>query len=304
MNDVLALNCQITNNTRKKETKCKIKQITDYFNFEYLRNGLLVHRSWDVGSGLLIPWSQLNCNRSNFDLISQGIENFVDERVQTKEQSIDQSMDADGCVEQEEMLSTKRSEQGNFVFFYECNIEQGCTTTFVKFSNLINHILVGKHRRVIEKLSLKDTAMEMYHSKLEEIENRRIISLDMNLIDMIDDEISPLSKGSALSTRKSNTEFSDKQREYLKKKFNEGVEDVKQWKLRGVVLDMETLRENNKFYFLTNEILKESRIRSFFGRLKREKQMSAAQQTAADKLSGKEQTVKISMMKMMTKKSI
>ena len=56
VNDVLALNCQIANNTHKKETKCKIKQITDYFSFEYLRNGLLVHRSWDVGSGLLIPF--------------------------------------------------------------------------------------------------------------------------------------------------------------------------------------------------------------------------------------------------------
>ena len=134
--------------------------------------------------------------------------------------------------------------------------------------------------------------MKMHHSKLEEIENRRIISLDMNLIDMIDDEISPLSKGWALSTRKSNTEFSDKQREYLKKKFNEGVEGVKQWKPREVVLDMETLRENNKFYFLTNEILKESQIRSFFGRLKRERQMSTAQQTPADKFSVKEQTAK------------
>ena len=96
VNGVLAFNCQITNNTRKKETKCKIKQITDNFNFEYLRNGLLVHRSWNVGSGLLIPWSQLNYNRSSFDLISEGIENFVDEQVQTKEQSIDQSMDVDG----------------------------------------------------------------------------------------------------------------------------------------------------------------------------------------------------------------
>ena len=47
------------------------------------------------------------------------------------------------------MLSTKRSEQGNL---YECNVEQGCTATFVKFGNLINHIVVGKHRRVIEKI--------------------------------------------------------------------------------------------------------------------------------------------------------
>ena len=67
---------------------------------------------------------------------------------------------------------------------------------------------------------------------------------------------------------------------------------MKQWKPREVVLDMETLRENNKFYFLANEILKESQIRSLFGRLKRKGQMSAAQQTPADKFSVKEQTVK------------
>ena len=141
----------------------------------------------------------MNYNRSNFDLTSEGIENIVDEWLQTKEQSIDQSMDIDGRVEEEEMLSTKRSEQGNLYEcnveqgnLYECNVEQGnlyecnvkqgnlyecnvehcCTAVFVKFGNLINHILVGKHRRVIEKLSLKDTAMKMYHSKLEEIENQ------------------------------------------------------------------------------------------------------------------------------------
>jgi hypothetical protein len=50
--------------------------------------------------------------------------------------------------------------------------------------------------------------MTMYHSKLEEVENRRIISFDMNVID---DKMNPLSKGWALSIRKSNTEFSDKQ---------------------------------------------------------------------------------------------
>ncbi|CAF4902432.1 unnamed protein product, partial [Rotaria magnacalcarata] len=135
---VLALGCQIMNNARKKEIKCKIKQITYYFNFEYLINGLLVHRSWNVGSGLLIPWSQLNCNRSIFNLISRGIEGFVHEWVQTNEHSANQNVDVDDCVEQEEMLSTKISELNNL---YECNVESGCTAAFVKFGNLINHIL-------------------------------------------------------------------------------------------------------------------------------------------------------------------
>ena len=42
---VLALNCKIANNIHKKEIKCKIKQRTNYFNFEHLKIGLLVHRS-------------------------------------------------------------------------------------------------------------------------------------------------------------------------------------------------------------------------------------------------------------------
>ena len=105
--------------------------------------------------------------------------------------------------------------------------------------------------------------MKIYHFKLEEVENRRIISLDMNLTDVFDDETNPPERGWALIVRKSNTEFSDKQREYLKKKFDEGVSGVKHWKPKKVVLDMETLKENIRFYFSASEILNESQILSF-----------------------------------------
>jgi hypothetical protein len=80
--------------------------------------------------------------------------------------------------------------------------------------------------------------MKMYHSKLDEAENRRIIALDMNLIYVVDDETSSLSKGCALSLRKLNTELSSKQRKYLKKKFDEVVSGVKHWKPKEVVLDI------------------------------------------------------------------
>jgi hypothetical protein len=285
---VFALNCQIDNTDRKKEIACKIKNISDYFNFEYQRNGLLVHRSWNVGSGLLIPWSQLNCDRNICNLISKGSEGFVHDWVQAKEKSNDQNMDIDDCNGQEEILSQNFSEQRNL---YECNVEEGCTAEFLKFGNLLNHILVGKHHRVIEKFSLKDTAMKMYHCQLEEVENRRIISLDMNLIDMVDDEMSSLSKGWALPIRRSNTEFSDKQRDYLKKKFDEGVSGVKHWKPKEVASDMETLKENQKFYFSANEILSESQIRSFFGRIKRERQIKTKQKTPTNKVFVKEKIV-------------
>ena len=115
--------------------------------------------------------------------------------------------------------------------------------------------------------------MKMYCSELEEVENRRIISLDIDLIDIVGDETSLLPKYWALSMRKSNA---DKQRQYPKKKFNESVSSVRHWTLKEVVLDMETLRENNKFYFLTNGIVKKNQIRSSFGRLKRQRLICAA----------------------------
>ncbi|CAF1475822.1 unnamed protein product, partial [Rotaria sordida] len=62
---------------------------------------------------------------------------------------------------------------------------------------------------------IEDTAMKMYHSKLEEVENRRIISIDMNLTEAIADETNLLPKGWALPIRKPNTGFSDKQHGYL-----------------------------------------------------------------------------------------
>ncbi|CAF4148956.1 unnamed protein product [Adineta steineri] len=266
--DVLALDCQIVNITRKQEVK--------------------LHRSWNVGSGLLIPWSQLNRNSNICNLTSKGIENFTHDWVQTKEKSVNQSMDVDDCEEQKEILSQKCSEQRDV---YACNVEQGCTAAFVKFGNLINHILVGKHHRMIERFCLKDMVMKLYHSKLEEVESRRIISLDMDLVNTIEDEIDPLPTGWALPMRKCST-FSDKQCKYITEKFDEGVSSIKHWKPKEIVLDMEDLKLNNKFYFSANEILKESQIRSFFSRIKRERQIPALQQTPSDKASVKELTAK------------
>jgi hypothetical protein len=281
--------CRIENVEFKKSNKCTIKQITNYYNFEYQSKGLLVHRSWSIGSGLLIPWSQLNHDQPIFNIISNKTEGFTHEWVETKERQHDEIMDVDDCDVQDGESSQTCNKQKNI---YECDVEQGCTAEFVKFGNYINHILIGKHRRIVEKFSLKDTAMKMYHSKLEQVENRRIISLDMNLIDMVDDETSSLSKGWALPIRKSNTEFSDKQRDYLKKKFDEGVSGVKHWKPKEVALDMETLKGNHKFYFSAKEILSESQIRSFFEQIKRERQIMATQKTPTDKVFVKEKIVK------------
>ena len=208
--------------------------------------------------------------------------------MHAKEKSVDESIDVDDSDGEEETLLKQCNEQRKL---YECDVEPGCIAEFVKFGNLINHMVVGRRYRVIEKYSLKDTAMIMYHSKLEEVENRRIISLDMNSIDMTLNETSQLSGGWALPKRKPNIEFSDKQRDYLIKKFDEGVSSLSHWKSKDIVVNMENLIEN-KFYFSANETLKENQIRSYFSRIKHERQISAAQQTSTNKVSVKDQVVK------------
>jgi hypothetical protein len=275
---VFALDCRIEKDQFKKNSKCTIKQITNYYNFEYQSKGLLLHRSWNIGSGLFIPWSQFNHDQPLFHLMSSEIEGFTHEWVQTKERHHDEIMDVADSDFHERESSEILNKQKNL---YECDVEHGCTAEFVRFGNYINHILIGKHSRVIEKHSLKDTAMKMYNSKLEEVENRRIISVDMSLTEMIEDEISPLPKGWALPVRKQNTQFSEKQHRYLQEKFDEGVQDVKHWKPKETVLHMEMLKVNNKFYFSASEILSESQIRAYFCRLKRERKMSSVRQSPA-----------------------
>jgi hypothetical protein len=79
--------------------------------------------------------------------------------------------------------------------------------------------------------------MEVYHCKLEEVENRRMISVDVGVKETNQLEKSFLFKGWALSIRKPEKEFLPELRNYLETKYSEGVSGVKHWKSKDVVAD-------------------------------------------------------------------
>ncbi|CAF4717350.1 unnamed protein product [Rotaria socialis] len=81
---------------------------------------------------------------------------------------------------------------------------------------------------------------------------------------------------------KPNKEFSGKQRGYLRKKFDEGISGVRYWKPKEVILNMEILKEKGTFYFAASDSLSESQVRSYFCRLKRERQISSVPQSLDD----------------------
>ena len=266
---VVALECRIENVIPNDKKKCTIKQITNYYNFEYKPDGLLVHRAWNIGPGLLIPWSQLEMGHTVLNLISNRVDSFNHQWVETEDKHNIDSMDVDDCdLEEQDSLLVNTSHKK----IYECDVEPGCIAAFLNFGSYMNHIVIGKHRCKPEKFSLKDTAMKMYHSKLEEIENRRIISIDINLINIVEDEVDILSEGWALPKRTPRIGFTNKQRQYLRTKFDDGVRGIRHWKPKEVVFDMESLKQNGKFYFSANEILNENQVRSYFSRLAQEKE--------------------------------
>ena len=275
---VLALNCKIENEEEVyKHKKRTINLITQYNNFEYKTDGLLVYRSWNIGTGLLLYWSKLGIDIQILDIVSDKNEFHVHDWVYTEERYECEKMDVNDCdTSENEEFSNKISQNK----LYACDVEEGCTAEFVKYGNLINHILLGKHCRSIERASLKDTAMSMYFCKLEQVGNRHMISVDLSRKETNTVEKTSLSKGWALPVRKLNKGFSLKQREYLEAKFNEGVVGIRHWKPKDVVADMENLRIDNKFYFSATEILNENQIRSFFSRMKQEKHVNVREVAA------------------------
>ncbi|CAF1544100.1 unnamed protein product [Didymodactylos carnosus] len=81
----------------------------------------------------------------------------------------------------------------------------------------------GKHRRQIERSSMRDMGMTMYHSKLEKINNFSSIGRDYTADDDDTIRITP-DRGWALPKERKLTRLNESQIKYLTEKFDEDVE--------------------------------------------------------------------------------
>lgn len=155
---VFALNCRIEKSDSTKNKKCTIKLITNFYNFQYASEGVLVHRAWNVGSGLPIQWSRSQLQRNIRTVTAEESLSYEHQWAQMKAIGInDQVHTSDNAANENEMPSIDSQRKT----IYECDVV-GCTSEFLKFGNLMNHVVLGKHLRSVEKFSLTDTAMELY----------------------------------------------------------------------------------------------------------------------------------------------
>lgn len=85
----------------------------------------------------------------------------------------------------------------------------------MKYGNLLRHLALGDHHKIPEKITLLDTAKKLFHSKLANSENKRVISLSSEHI-LFDsnnfDQLPELKIGWALPSTRSPVRFSVKQK--------------------------------------------------------------------------------------------
>ncbi|CAF1594343.1 unnamed protein product, partial [Didymodactylos carnosus] len=142
-----------------------------------------------------------------------------------------------------------------------------------RYGNLTQHLCTGKHRHRIERSSMRDMAMTMYHSKLENVGVRSMISLQLEEATPDDDDddtirITP-DRGWALPKERKVTRLNESQIKYLTEKFDEGVQQRIRWKPEEVSAEMQRKKDlKNRLYCTPAEFLKPGQIRSFFSRLK------------------------------------
>ncbi|CAF3420316.1 unnamed protein product [Rotaria socialis] len=244
----------------------QLAKISLFHNFSFEPHGVRVHRSWKVGDGKFLPFSKIEPPDNISTILCSDTPKHKAVSF-TKTQS-----------KKKQHYSSKQSTDipnNTFVSrLFDC-YEEGCIKKFLNPGNLVSHLVVGKHQRLPERTSLRDTGMQIYASKLERVGQRELVSVALQNTTTTANRHAirqNLSNGWALPKIRKVTRLTPKQLEYLTNKFNDGIKNNIRWKPETVAAEMECLKEKGAFVFAEKEFLKASQIRSYFSRLKSNRQ--------------------------------
>ncbi|CAF0886741.1 unnamed protein product [Didymodactylos carnosus] len=244
----------------------QLVKISLFNNFSFVPDGIRVHRSWKVGDGKLILFSTIKRPENISTIICSDKPNdktvlFVTPRSKSKQRDLSKQ-------------STNIRTDTYVSRLFDC-YEEGCVKKFLNPGNLVKHLATGKHQRLPERTSLRDSGVQVYASKPERIGERELVSVALqNTTGTANrDSIRPnLTDGWALPKIRTVTWLTSKQIEYLTNKFDDGIKNNIRWKPEVVVAEMECLKDKGVFVFANDELLKVSQIRSYFSRLKSNRQ--------------------------------
>ncbi|CAF3349549.1 unnamed protein product [Rotaria sp. Silwood2] len=166
--------------------------------------------------------------------------------------------------------ASEKSNSSEFLL-WDCPVE-GCIRQYRRYYDLQSHLDTGKHVLKKVKMPLLDKAKIIFQTLLENDNQRVPVRLqNFNTIVNTDGKWNViLSKGWALSSPRTNTRFTESQKQYLIDAYQDGENS-------GLKSNPETLslmpfiKENSQFRFSPEECLTTSQIKSYFSCLTRQR---------------------------------
>lgn len=232
-----------------KSVPVKWEGVSVIHNIEYGNEGMRVWRSYAVGPGKFLPWSQ-------FDFP----ENYTVPMLTILKEARDPKATFTAITARTKLPQTQRGEeqlasgvgeasdeQSEDDIECHCKLfacpEEGCVKSIQRFSSLEHHLEVGRHKYVLESPTLLDRAMMSYSSKLE----LGVATVD-NPVEgsgtaKASDSRSSLSMGWALkSSVTQRIRLTENQKQYLTEVFKRGEQTGKKADPSNVSKSMRKVR--------------------------------------------------------------
>ena len=243
-------------------TKIKFDGVSTVTNVEYGDGYIRVWKAYGIGPGKKIPLAKINIP-ANFR-IAQLSSLSADEEVSDKFCPLKSRITKDPPVPRkgEQSLPPTSNE------LFACP-EEGCTTSYQRFSSLQRHLDCGKHVRALESETMLDKAVRGYAARLESQFTRVPQFGEDATVTNVSTRQPHLKMGWALKlAQTSRARFTDKQKEYLVNKFLVGETTGQKANAVQVARAMMTARDaSGNRMFSSAEFLTPKQITSFFSRL-------------------------------------
>ena len=245
--------CSVEESKKTAQVK-KMEGFGKFHNFSFENGGIRLSRCYGIGAGKLVPHNSLIVQ-------PQGPSSLVTEKPFFP-------------ISQSRALKPEKKTRAEVPSVFVCP-EPGCTLTFPRFSDFELHLDVGEHvieKEVDTKRSLYDKIRQDWASSFEKIQSEKspTKSYPTDSTGAHSKELTPqMTMGWALAkTRGGPTQFSEKVRDYLTRKFDLGEKTGQKFDVEQVAKDMRNARTvDNQRIFGREHWLTKAQVQGFFSRL-------------------------------------
>ena len=232
------------------------RNFSAFHNFSYRAGGVRISKTYEIGPGKLMTWSQLNVQGQGPIYVNEVSEQgFFAVTPRRMKQSVCEIQD---------------SEKGAALF--ECK-EPGCSYVFTMFEELQDHVHLGGHVSSLRENqeSVYDRLRRGWALKFStpSIDSRQKLPPSEQLPKSLTGVCKFEASGWApQKPRGGRTRFSDKVKSYLTARFDVGTQTGMKSDPSQVAMDMRTTRNaDGSRKFSRDEWLTKGQVQSFFSRL-------------------------------------